>query len=167
MEPGCGADALNNKTNKPMQNIRSIIGSATAAAALALNGVATASPPSHAAPITLAFEKCLVDPSIGLFTGTVGGEWGPGSVVYETIRFDASKAVWELEGWHTIITSDCSFTAQCSGIANTHNGVIVLNGEVTTESADFAGAQVQVRAILIIGQNSLCSEGRITLTPTK
>lgn len=150
-----------------MQNIHNIIGSATTAAALALSLVATAAPPPHAAPVTIAFEKCLVDPSIGLFTGTVGGECGPGSVVYETIRFDASKAVWDLEGWYTITTPDCSVTAHCSGIANTHNGVIVLNGEVTTESADFAGAQVQVRALLIIGENSLCSEGTITLTPTK
>ena len=88
-------------------------------------------------------------------------------MVYETIRFDASKAVWELEGWYTITTAACSFTAHCAGKANTHNGVIVLNGEVTGDSADFAGAHVQVRARLIIGENSLCSSGTITLTPTK
>lgn len=137
------------------------------AATLALSLVITAAPPPGAPPVTLSFEKCLADPGTGLFTGTVSGECGDGSVVYETIRFDASKAVWELEGWYTITTADCSFTAHCSGRANTHNGLIVLNGEVTGNSADFVGAQVQVRARLIIGENSLCSVGTITLTPTK
>ena len=150
-----------------MKNVcKSIVSTATAVA-LTLNVLATAAPPPGAAPVTLNFEKCLADANTGLFTGTVSGECGDGSVVYETVVFDASKSVWKLEGTYTITTPDCSFTAHCSGIANTHNGVIVLNGEVTADSADFTGAQVQVRAQLIVGENSLCSAGTITLAPTK
>jgi hypothetical protein len=136
-------------------------------ATLALSLVITAAPPPGAAPVTLNFEKCLADPDTGMFTGTVSGECGDGSVVYETICFDASRAVWRLEGLYHITTADCSFTAHCSGKANTHNGGIVLNGEVTADSADHAGARVQVRAQLIVGENSLRSVGTITLTPTK
>lgn len=51
------------------------------------------------------------------------------------------------------------------GPRRNHTGVIVLNGEVTVDSANFAGARVQVRAQLLIGENSLCSAGTLTLTP--
>lgn len=148
-----------------MKRIAQTLTAGFTAATLALSLVVTAAPPPGAAPLTLNFEKCLADPDTGLFIGTVSGECGDGSVVYETLRFDASKAVWELEGIYRITTADCSFTAHCAGKANTHNGVIVLNGEVTVDSADFAGARVQVRAQLLIGENSLCSAGTITLTP--
>ena len=147
-----------------MNNIRQILVSTATAVALALN-VATAAPPPGAAPVTMNFEKCLAEPETGLFTGTVTGECGAGTVVYETIVFDASTSVWRLEGKYEITTATCSLTAHCSGRANAHNGVIVLNGEVTADSADFAGAQVQVRAQLVVGENTLCSAGTITLTP--
>ncbi len=116
-----------------------------------------------AASITITFEKCL-DPSSGRFIGTVAGECGTGSVVYEGIVFDNSKDIWRLKGAYTITTDDCSFTAICSGKVNSHTGLIVLNGEVVAGSADFAGAQVQVRAQLV-GPNAECSVGTITLTP--
>ncbi|MCZ7638594.1 MAG: hypothetical protein M5U12_22610 [Verrucomicrobia bacterium] len=148
-----------------MKRIAQTLLTGLTATPLALSLVVTAALPPGAAPVTLSFEKCLADPNTGLFIGTVSGECGDGSVVYETLRFDASQAVWELEGWYQITTADCSFTAHCAGKANTHNGVIVLNGEVTVDSADFAGARVQVRAQLLIGENSLCSAGTITLTP--
>ncbi len=126
-------------------------------------GAATAAPPPGAAPVTLTFEKCLADAGIGLFTGTVSGECGDGSVVYETLVLAPSNPGVRLEGLYHITTAGCSFTAHCAGLANAHNGVIVLNGEVTADSADFAGARVQVRAELLNG--GLCSAGTITLTP--
>lgn len=149
-----------------MTNIGRIILPLTTAATLALNlSTTAAAPPEDAAPVTLTFEKCLTDASSGLFIGTVAGECGVGTVTHERIEFDASQSIWRLEGLYRITTADCSFTAHCRGKANTHNGVIVLNGEVTADSADYPGAQVQVRAQLIVGENSLCSAGMITLTP--
>jgi hypothetical protein len=150
-----------------MKNLSKFVVSAVTAVALAFNVIATAAAPPHAAPVTLNFEKCLADANTGLFTGTVRGECGDGSVVYETIVLEPGNPGVRLEGLYHITTASCSFTAHCSGQANTHNGVIVLNGEVTADSANFAGAQVKVRAQLIVGENSLCSAGTITLTPTK
>lgn len=143
---------------------QTLLGSLTAAT-LALSLVTTAAPPPHASPFTLTFEKCVADAAIGLFVGTVDGECGPGTVVYETIVLAPTPAGVRLEGLYHITTATCSFTAHCSGLANTHNSVIVLNGEVIAGSTDFAGARVKVRAELLNG--GACSAGTITLTPTE
>jgi hypothetical protein len=141
-----------------------LAGGMAAALTLGLVLVATAAPPPHAAPTTLTFEKCW-DPDTDLWIGTVAGECGPGSVVYTTIVLEPAPSGVRLEGWYAITTDTVSFTAHCSGQANTHNGKIVLTGVVTADSANFAGARVQVRAELRHG--GACSAGTITLTPTE
>jgi uncharacterized membrane protein len=151
---------------KKMQNLTNAVLAfgLWSAAALALRLNPAPALADDSAPIVINFTKCL-DFDTGLWTGTVDGDCGPGTIVHVTTALDDSKDVWRLEGTYAISTSTCTFTAVCSGKVNFHTGLIVLNGEVTADSADYAGARVHLQGQALFGEASICSEGRITLNP--
>lgn len=112
----------------------------------------------------LTFEKCLTP--AGTFVGTVDGGCGAGVISYRDIGVSVGTETVHFGGEYTVTTPNCgTFKAMCRGILNTHTGLIVLNGVVI--DGDNLGAQVQVRAQLVIGANSVCSQGTMTITPTQ
>lgn len=150
-----------------MINIRKLTIAVAAAVAITALFQPSATLAGDFTPVQITFQKCLVDPVNGVFTGTVDGDCDGGTVVYQSLPgTDLSKSVWRLVGEYTVTNGDCSFIAVASGIANTNNGVIVLNGVVT--QGPYAGGQFHVRAELLFGSDgSVCSQGTMMITPTK
>ncbi len=117
-------------------------------------------------PKHITFQKCFVadgGPFGGHLEGAVAGDCGAGTVVFNYVSILPGKAIWHFSGEYAVTTSDCSFTAVCTGIVDTRTGHIVLNGVITV--GGLLGARVQVRAQ---GNADLsCSSGIMTITPRK
>jgi|RhiMethySRZTD1v2_1073278.scaffolds.fasta_scaffold1725028_2 hypothetical protein len=128
-------------------------------------------------PLRINFEKCFVgDPDDELFggyyAGTASGDFGVGTVIFTFASLAAGATtpageviIWQFSGIYTITTPQGVISAFASGIDNLRSGSghDVLNGVVIAGA--HVGAQVQVRAHDTKG--GACSEGTITITPSK
>jgi hypothetical protein len=126
-------------------------------------------------PLRINFKKCFVaDDSDfgGHYKGVVDGDLGVGTVLFTfaSLAAGASTAageviIWQFSGIYTITTPQGAISAFAAGIDNLRSGTghDVLNGAVIAGA--HLGAQVQVRAQDTDG--GLCSQGTITITPSK
>lgn len=115
-------------------------------------------------PQRITFEKCFVPdagPFGGHFVGTVEGDCGAGTVVFNYVSVSPGKAIWHFSGEYAVETPECSFTAFCEGTVDVRTGHIVLNGVITV--GEHLGARVQVRAQR--DETLPCSAGTMTITP--
>ena len=115
-------------------------------------------------PRHITFQKCLVadsGPFGGHFEGTVAGECGAGTVVFNYLSVLAETPIVRFAGEYAITAPDCSFKAVCGGFVDTRTGHIELNG-VVTEGPNL-GDRVQVRAQL--NTTGTCSHGTIAIMP--
>jgi hypothetical protein len=114
----------------------------------------------HHGPQHITFEKCFVADA-GHFEGTVGGDYGAGTVVFTYLSVISGTPIVRFSGEYAIATPDCSIKTVCAGMVDTRTGHIVLNGVVT--DGPLLGDRVQVRAQLNALGN--CSAGTMTITP--
>ena len=123
-------------------------------------------------PLRITFKKCFVEdvgPFGGHYEGTVAGDCGAGTVVFNfvSLSFLPGQVIVQFSGEYTITTPECSITAFCVGIDNLRSGSghDVLNGVVIATDGNFLGAQMHVDAQDF--NEGACSQGTITITPSK
>ena len=128
------------------------------------NGAKTG--PGHNGPRRITFQKCFVadaGPFGGHFEGTVAGDCGTGTVVFNYLAVFPGTPIVRFTGEYKIATPECSITTVCGGFVDTSTGNIVLNGVVTAGAN--LGDQVQVLADATADLS--CSKGTITITPIR
>jgi len=145
---------------------------AIAATLLFLTSIARA---AEQGPVRINFKKCLVPDKSdfgGYYRGGVDGDLGVGNVIFTFASLAAGATtaageviIWRFSGIYTITTPEGAISAFAAGTDNLGSGIghNVLNGAVIAGA--YLGAQVQVRALDTDG--GLCSQGTITITPTK
>jgi hypothetical protein len=120
------------------------------------------------APLRITFNKCFVadaGPFGGHYEGIVDGDLGVGSVMFTFVSLVPGDVIWRFSGIYTITTPQSVISIFAAGIDDLRSGSghDVLNGVVIAGA--HLGAQVQVRAQDTHG--GACSEGTITITPSK
>lgn len=131
---------------------------------LADAGAVAATPASDAssAPVTLTFEKSLVDPA-GVWEGTVSGdiEGDLTTVLLEARQTDQILHVrfaWIIDA----ADDDFDFVAELDGILNLKTGEVVMNGSVV--DGYLIGAEVHEEAQLV-DSGTLRFVGTIRIMP--
>lgn len=112
------------------------------------------------APVRLAFEKCLIDPT-GIWEGEVTGDV-TGDLRTELTALRTTGPVWHVRFDWVITAGDRSFTADLAGTLNTRTGRVEMDGRVVDGYLD--GARVHEEGQLVDAANS-CFEGVIRIMP--
>jgi hypothetical protein len=116
---------------------------------------------SAVAPVSLTFDKAIVDPA-GVWEGTVAGDL-EGDLTTVLTALEISGPIWHVEfDWIVDTGDEYSFTAHLSGILNTYTGGVVMNGRVS--EGYLLGAQVHEEGQLI-DPETLRFQGSIQLMP--